>query len=69
MEDKKMPFAIFVLKYAENMVKDYEESGQDEFDALDDLISECPLCPLSKECNRSWIGCKDRLKEYVESAE
>ena len=69
MENKKIPFAVFVLQYIENMIEDYKEDGLDEFDVLDDLIRECPLCPLSKECNCSWISCKDGLKEYVESAE
>ena len=69
MEDKKMPFAVFVLKYVENMIEDYKKDGLDEFDVLEELANECDFCPLSKECNRSWVGCKNRLKEYVESAE
>ena len=69
MEDKKMPFAVFVLKYVENMLNDYKKDGLDDFDVLDEVVSDCGFCPLSKECNRIWTGCKDRLKERVESAE
>ena len=69
MEDKKMLFAVFVLKYVENMIEDYKKDGLDEFDVLDEVVGDCNLCPLAKECNRNWTGCKSRMKEYVESAE
>lgn len=66
MEDKKMPFAVFVLKYVENMVKDYEDS----YEALDDLLDCCAYCPLKDECSGGWEGeCLEKLKECVESAE
>jgi hypothetical protein len=70
MKDKKMPFAVFVLKYVENMVKDYKELGKDGFEALDDFLDCCLYCPLKDKCEGGWDGeCLNRLKEYVESAE
>ena len=69
MEDKKIPFAVFVLQYVENMIEDYKKDGLDEFEVLDEIVSDCTFCPLSKECDRKWTNCKDRMKEYVESAE
>ena len=69
MEDKKMPFAVFVLKWIENKVKDYKEGGQNEFDVLDDLIYDCRFCPISDKCDRCASICRFTLKEYVESAE
>ena len=64
-----MPFAVFVLKWIENKIKDYKESGEDEFDVLDGLIYDCRFCPISDKCDRCASACKDTLKEYVESAE
>lgn len=70
MEDKKMPFAVFVLKYIENMVEEYKKSGQDEFEALDDFLDCCAYCPFNDKCEGGWDGaCSETLKEYVESAE
>ena len=69
MENKKMPFAVFVLKWIENKVEDYKKNGLDEFNLLDDLINDCSFCPLSKECDHTWVGCKNKLKERVERAE
>lgn len=69
MENKKMPFAVFVLKYVENMVEDYKKDGLDEFDVLDEVISDCGFCPLSKECDCDFLYCKNKLKERVESVE
>ena len=69
MEDKKMPFAVFVLKYVENKIKSYEEEGLDYYDFLDDLINDCAYCPLKQECNGAWVGCKSKIMERVESAE
>lgn len=66
MEDKKMPFAVFVLEYVENMVKDYENS----YEALNDLLGCCAYCPLKDECDGGWSDeCLKKLKERVESAE
>ena len=66
MEDKKMPFAVFVLKYVENMVEDYENS----YEALDDLLPSCAYCPLNDKCSGGWEGeCLEKLKECIESAE
>lgn len=70
MENKKMPFAVFVLKYVENVIADYKKDGLNEFDVLEELVSECDFCPLYKECGRrNWAGCKTRIRENVESAE
>lgn len=71
MENKKMPFAVFVLECMENKVKRYKEDNQDEFEALADDV-ECEYCPLHcKQCNGyvNYYGCKAVLKNYVESAE
>ena len=69
MEDKKMPFAVFVLQWVENRVKNYEEDGLDCYDFLDDLITDCAYCPLNHECNGTWVGCKSKIMERVERAE
>ena len=71
MEDKKMPFAVFVLKVMENKVNRYKEDGNDEFEALADDV-ECECCPLHcKQCEgySGYYHCKGQLKKYVESAE
>jgi hypothetical protein len=71
MEDKKMPFAVFVLKSMENQVKDYKEDGRDEFEVLADVV-ECEYCPLHRKQCAGYAGpnnCKAILKRYVESAE
>ena len=71
MEDKKMPFAVFVLKSMENKVNRYKEDSNDEFEALADDM-ECEYCPLHcKQCEgyTGYYACKGTLKEYVESAE
>lgn len=71
MEDKKMPFAVFVLECMKNKVNQYKEDSQDEFEALaDDTM--CEYCPLHcKQCEgyTGYHNCKTTLKEYVESAE
>ena len=69
MEDKKMPFAVFVLKWIENKIEDYKESGQDEFNVLDDLIYDCRFCPISDKCDKCASVCRVSLKECVESVE
>ena len=69
MEDKKMPFAVFVLKYIENMVKDYKEGGQDEFEVLYDVMKSCRPCPLRDKCSHSCGVCRDNMMKYVERAE
>lgn len=69
MENKKMPFAVFVLKYVENMIEDYKKSGYDEIEVLDDIISNCSHCPLCDKCSHSWGVCRENIKKYVESAE
>ena len=69
MEDKKMPFAVFVLQWVENKVKDYEEEGLDCYDFLDDLITSCADCPFEQECDGAWVGCKNKIMERVERAE
>ena len=71
MEDKKMPFAVFVLKHMENRVERYKEEGCDEFEALADDIG-CEYCPLHQKQCEGYTGydtCKAVLKKYVESAE
>lgn len=71
MEDKKMPFAVFVLKWIENKANQYKENGQDEFGALADDV-ECEYCPLHcKQCEgyTGYQNCREQLKKYVESAE
>lgn len=69
MEDKKMPFAVFVLKYIENMVEQYKEWGHDEFEVLDTLIPSCGHCPLGNKCLRIRGLCRETIIKYVESAE
>lgn len=69
MEDKKMPFAVFVLKWMENKIEEGKKSGQDEFDVLDELIYDCRFCPMSDKCNRCASVCSSTLRKYVESAE
>ena len=67
MEDKKMPFAVFVLKYVENMVKGNKSLGMSEFETLQDLELPCSGCPLFEQCDR--VHCDDTMKKYVERAE
>ena len=67
MEDKKMPFAVFVLKYVENMVKDNKSVGVTEFETLQELDLPCSACPLFKQCDR--VHCDSTMKKYVERAE
>ena len=69
MEDKKMPFAVFVLKYVENMIKDYKELGQDEFKVLEELAVDCHYCPLQDHCFATAVNCKNKIQKCVESAE
>ena len=71
MEDKKMPFAVFVLKHMENKVNRYKKKDRDEFETLVDEI-ECEYCPLHcRQCEgySGYNNCKEQLKKYVESAE
>ena len=71
MEDKKMPFAVFVLEYMEKKIERYKEDDNDEFEALADDV-ECEYCPLHcKQCEgyTGYQNCKTTLKKYVESAE
>ena len=71
MEDKKMPFAVYVLKCMENKINRYKEDDHDEFEALADDV-ECEYCPLHcKQCEgyTGYDNCKATLKNYVESAE
>lgn len=69
MENKKMPFAVFVLKYVENMVKHYKELGSDEFKALAEFADDCQYCPLQNHCYATAVNCKDKIQKCVESAE
>ena len=67
MEDKKMPFAVFILKYIENIFEDNKSLGMTESETIQDLDLPCSACPLFKQCDR--VHCEDTMKKYVESAE
>ena len=67
MEDKKMPFAVFVLKWIENLIEDDKSLGGNEFETLQELDLPCSACPLFKQCDR--VHCDDTMKKYVERAE
>lgn len=71
MENKKMPFTVFMLKCMENKVNRYKEDDEDEFKVLADGI-ECEDCPLHQKHCAGYSGCDNcraTLKNYVESAE
>jgi hypothetical protein len=70
MEDnKKMPFAVFVLKYVENVLEQNKNICSDEFYTLDTcVLNNCDACPLADKCCGTRY-CYNTLKEYVESAE
>lgn len=67
MEDKKMPFAVFVLKYIENVIEQNKNICSDELHTLDKcVLDNCEACPLVDKC---CTYCYDTLKKYVERAE
>ena len=69
MEDKKMPFAVFVLQYVENVIEQNKNIYPDEFHALDKcILDNCDACPLADKCC-STRYCHNTLREYIESAE
>ena len=69
MEDKKMPFAVFVLKYIENVLEQNKDICYDEFHVLVKcVLDNCDACPLSDKCY-STRYCHNILREYVERAE
>ena len=67
MEDKKTPFAVFVMKYIENIVEDNKSIDVNEFETLQEFNLPCSACPLFKQCDR--VHCESTMKKYVERAE
>lgn len=69
MEDKKMPFAVFILKYIENVIEQNKEIYPDKFECLDYLVlGDCDACPIADKCKGGY-HCVATMKKYVESAE